>query len=108
MLLDFFFDLEDFRRAQGKQYELGHVLHFSVLAILPMLLLLLLSAILACITIIHAEETRSDIATTAEKKPNIVLILADDVGTGDIPLYWNSSLVHMPNIDRLAKMGVTF
>jgi hypothetical protein len=27
-------DLEDFRRAQGKQYELGYVLHFSVLAIL--------------------------------------------------------------------------
>lgn len=44
----------------------------------------------------------------AKKKPNIILILADDVGTGDIPGYWNTSLVDMPNIDRLAKMGVTF
>jgi len=42
------------------------------------------------------------------KKPNILLIMADDVGTGDIPLYWKSSLVDMPNIQRLADMGVTF
>ena len=42
------------------------------------------------------------------KKPNILLILADDVGTGDVPSYWNSSVVEMPNLDRLAKMGVTF
>lgn len=30
----FFLDLADFRRAQGKQYELGYVLHFAVLAVL--------------------------------------------------------------------------
>ena len=47
-------------------------------------------------------------AAAADKKPNIVLILADDVGTGDIPRYWNSSLVDMPNLNRLADMGVTF
>jgi arylsulfatase A-like enzyme len=45
---------------------------------------------------------------TKNKKPNILLVLADDVGTGDIPSYWDSSVVDMPNIDRLAKMGVTF
>lgn len=43
-----------------------------------------------------------------DKKPNILLILADDVGTGDIPYYWDTSLVDMPNIDRLSEMGVTF
>ena len=43
-----------------------------------------------------------------KKKPNILLILADDVGQGDIEYYWNSSLVHMPNIYNLGKMGVTF
>ena len=37
-----------------------------------------------------------------------MLILADDLGTGDIPLYWNSELVDMPNIQKLANMGVTF
>lgn len=46
--------------------------------------------------------------TEIKKKPNIILILADDVGTGDIPFYWNSSAVEMPNISRLSKMGVTF
>jgi len=42
------------------------------------------------------------------KKPNILLILADDVGTGDIPYYWKDSGVDMPNLDRLSSMGVTF
>lgn len=34
MLLDIFLDVNDFRRGQGLQYHIGHVLHFSVLAIL--------------------------------------------------------------------------
>lgn len=44
----------------------------------------------------------------AQRKPNIVIIMADDVGTGDIPFYWNSGLVEMPNIRRLADRGVKF
>jgi len=43
-----------------------------------------------------------------KRKPNILLILADDLGTGDIPAYFNTSMVHMPNIDRLVAKGVTF
>jgi len=45
------------------------------------------------------------------KKPNILLILADDVGTGDIPFYWegmDTSLVDMPNLQKLADQGVLF
>jgi len=34
MLLDFLFEVEDFRRQQGQQYDVGHVLYFSILAIL--------------------------------------------------------------------------
>ena len=49
-----------------------------------------------------------DDTTVVQKKPNILIILADDVGTGDIPSYWNSSLVAMPNLDKLASMGVSF
>lgn len=47
---------------------------------------------------------------TAEKpeiKPNIVLILSDDQGWGDLSINGNSNL-STPNIDRLAKTGVTF
>jgi len=43
-----------------------------------------------------------------KKRPNILIILADDVGTGDLPRYWNSGLVHMPNINGLSEKGVLF
>lgn len=48
------------------------------------------------------------VESKVKKKPNVLIILADDVGTGDIPSYWNSSLVAMPNISRLSQTGVTF
>ncbi|XP_069492839.1 arylsulfatase D-like [Ambystoma mexicanum] len=38
-------------------------------------------------------------------KPNIVLIMADDLGIGDIGCYGNDT-IRTPNIDRLAKEGV--
>jgi arylsulfatase A-like enzyme len=50
----------------------------------------------------------SNIQTSVKERPNILIILGDDVGTGDIPVYWDSSLVSMPNIDKLASNGLTF
>lgn len=46
----------------------------------------------------------------ASKKPNVLLIVADDVGQGDIQDYWESGgMVKMPNIlERLRDKGVTF
>ncbi|KAJ7319641.1 hypothetical protein JRQ81_019152 [Phrynocephalus forsythii] len=38
-------------------------------------------------------------------KPNIILMLADDLGIGDIGCYGNTT-IRTPNIDRLAKEGV--
>jgi len=40
-------------------------------------------------------------------RPNIVLILADDVGYGDLSCY-GAKQVQTPNLDRLAKGGVRF
>ncbi|XP_006877304.1 PREDICTED: arylsulfatase D [Chrysochloris asiatica] len=40
-------------------------------------------------------------------KPNILLILADDLGIGDLGCYGNDTL-RTPNIDRLAEEGVRF
>ncbi|MDD4632781.1 MAG: sulfatase-like hydrolase/transferase, partial [Proteiniphilum sp.] len=43
----------------------------------------------------------------AKEKPNIVLIIADDVSFDDIGCYGNK-IVKTPNIDRLAKEGMRF
>ena len=41
-------------------------------------------------------------------KPNIVFILADDLGYGDVACYNPESKVPTPHIDRLAKEGMLF
>ncbi len=40
--------------------------------------------------------------------PNIVIILADDMGYGDVSCYNPDSKIQTPHIDRLAKQGVRF
>src|SRR5262245_62017215 len=49
-------------------------------------------------------------ASTAEptQKPNIVLILADDLGYGDVGCYNRDSKIPTPNLDRLASEGRRF
>ncbi len=42
----------------------------------------------------------------SEKKPNVVIILADDMGYGDISCY-NPSQIKTPSIDLLAEQGVS-
>ena len=46
-------------------------------------------------------------ALTQDKKPNIVIILADDQGWGDLSISGNTN-VETPNIDQLAEKGVIF
>ena len=43
-----------------------------------------------------------------EAKPNIVLILADDLGYGDVGCYNPEAKAPTPNIDRLASDGMRF
>src|SRR5450759_4352325 len=61
------------------------------------LIFLFLSTIFIC----------SAFAQTKSKKPNIIFILADDLGYGDLGCYGQQKIA-TPNIDRLAKMGVKF
>ena len=44
---------------------------------------------------------------TASEKPNIILILTDDLGYGDLG-YTGSTQIKTPNIDQLAKDGIVF
>lgn len=44
----------------------------------------------------------------AADKPNIVFILADDMGFGDLRCYNDQSAIPTPNMDRLAKAGMRF
>src|SRR5688572_401586 len=45
-------------------------------------------------------------SAAAESRPNIILILADDMGFADLGAY--GSIIDTPNIDRLAAGGVMF
>jgi arylsulfatase A-like enzyme len=47
-------------------------------------------------------------ACAAPVKPNIVVILADDMGYGDPQCYNPQSKIATPNIDRLAREGLRF
>jgi len=57
------------------------------------------AALLALVTLGAAGDPR---------RPNIVVILADDLGYGDVGCYNPRSKIPTPNLDRLAKSGVRF
>jgi arylsulfatase A-like enzyme len=63
---------------------------------LPLLTALLLAPLAA----LHA-------ADVSKPKPNIIFILADDLGYGDLGCY-GATKVKTPNIDRLAHEGMRF
>jgi arylsulfatase A-like enzyme len=45
-------------------------------------------------------------ALSAPKRPNVVLILADDMGFSDLGCYGGE--IHTPNIDKMASQGIRF
>lgn len=47
-------------------------------------------------------------AASAERLPNIVFILADDLGYGDVGAFNPDSKVPTPNLDQLAKEGMRY
>ena len=50
----------------------------------------------------------SCVAPAAVSKPNIVVILADDLGYGDVGCYNANSKIPTPNLDQLAREGMRF
>ncbi len=51
-------------------------------------------------------EKSSDIEAQGESRPNILLIVADDLGFADLGIY--GSEINTPNIDALAEAGIQF
>ncbi len=47
-------------------------------------------------------------ATVATQKPNIIYILADDLGYGDISYLNEASKINTPHLDKLAQEGIHF
>lgn len=47
------------------------------------------------------------LAKKQENKPNILFIMCDDMGYGDLACY-GQPFIHTPNIDRMAKEGMRF
>jgi arylsulfatase A-like enzyme len=52
-------------------------------------------------------DTKSNNTSSKKSKPNIIYILADDLGIGDVSAYGSDSN-HTPIIDQLAKTGMRF
>jgi len=48
------------------------------------------------------------LSAQAGDRPNILFILADDLGYGDVGCYNPESSIPTPNLDRLAKQGMRF
>jgi arylsulfatase A-like enzyme len=60
-------------------------------------------SVFACLTLVLGLPA---FAHGADRRPNIVLIMADDMGFSDIGCYGGE--IHTPNLDRLAAQGVRF
>ncbi|WP_411032190.1 arylsulfatase [Spongiimicrobium sp. 3-5] len=67
----------------------------------------LIGALLCIILLTYCKNPKTEIVNTEIKKPNIVLILADDQGWGDLSIHGNTNLA-TPNIDAIAQNGAAF
>ncbi len=47
-------------------------------------------------------------AAAADRPPNIVIILADDFGVGDIQAHYPDNRIPTPHLDRLVRQGTSF
>ena len=63
--------------------------------------------ILAAAALAPPVPARADAANAPPPRPNVVFILADDLGWGDLSSYGARDL-ETPQIDRLAREGIRF
>ena len=51
---------------------------------------------------------RSSVCLSAQDRPNIVVVLADDFGVGDIQAHYPDNKIKTPYLDRLVREGMSF
>ena len=80
-------------------------IHLSKVKIFTLFLLLVGGSIMlpGC-----SSESPEDISEEKASLPNVVLILADDLGYGDVSAYNPQAKISTPNIDRLVRDGMRF
>jgi len=67
-----------------------------------------LSSSLIAVALLLGLLTASGCNQDTEKYPNIVYILADDMGYGDVSCLNPDAKISTPNLDQLAREGITF
>ena len=62
----------------------------------------------ACVFLLCVIPLATYADTTNVGRPNIIFMMADDLGYGDVSCYNSEAKVATPNIDQLAKSGIRF
>lgn len=66
--------------------------------------LILLTLIFTCLITISCQNEQAE----TNQNPNIIYILADDMGYGDVSYLNENSKINTPNIDQLGRQGISF
>jgi len=86
--------------ASGAENVPSHLLRLSVHRIAALILVTILA-------VLPMESVTAGTKATRDSVPNIILIMADDLGYGDLGCYGQKD-IQTPNIDRLARDGIRF
>ena len=61
-----------------------------------------------CLLLASCGSSEPELGSERSRPPNIVLILADDFGVGDIQAHYPDNKIATPHLDRLAREGMRF
>ncbi|WP_225035241.1 sulfatase family protein [Winogradskyella sp. SM1960] len=71
-------------------------------------ILIISSLLLASLFMLSSFDNEDITEQQKTKKPNIIYILADDLGIGDVSLYNENSKIQTPHLDQMGKEGMQF
>ncbi|MGV3540069.1 MAG: sulfatase-like hydrolase/transferase [Rufibacter sp.] len=69
--------------------------------------LTLLGVVLSVTLASCSKQSQTSTSVSSGQRPNVLVILVDDMGYGDLPLYGNKD-IETPNLDKMAAEGLTF